>query len=251
MKYITCTCIYESFGDGSSSIWTILLEFLFLLCICVCGVTVNVIFLKKLQNERRNTPLGRKGNVIEPIMSLYGRYQIIYWPFFLLIFWIMFNQIIPSTYMNGWWCAALLQIGIYIGRSIIAFNSLCVALIRYIYIVYQQKANQWEFKRVGRIFRICSVAVPIAFQILHMFTNPFELYQTQPSYRNCVASFQGLNSTDDLQFPKAIVFEWTTKYIPENIVRTLNMILVSIQVIVLLNLMEGFFYFRMYRCIKK
>ena len=86
MQFIACACIYESFADEPGTIWTTLLELIFSVFVVVCGVTVNVIFMKKLQNEKRNAPINRKGNVIEPIMSLVGWIQIIYWPFFLLVF---------------------------------------------------------------------------------------------------------------------------------------------------------------------
>ena len=251
MQFIPCACVYESFADEPGSIWTTLLEFVFSVFIVVCGVMANLNLLKKLHEERQNTPVSRKGNVIEPIMSLFGWIQVIYWPVYLLLLWIQFNQIVPSTYMNGWWCSILLQLGIQLGRLIIACNSLFVALIRYFYIVYPQKSNQWEFKRVGNIFRICSLAIPTVLHLLHQFVNNYGFWQNQPNYRKCVASFQGLNITDDIQFPKAVLVEWTTQFIPESIVIILNIAFSVIESIVLLNLLEGLLYFRMFRCVKR
>ena len=63
-----CACIYKTFVDTPISTWSTILELIFSLLIGVCGGTVNYRFVKKLQEEKRNTPMGRKGNVIEPVI---------------------------------------------------------------------------------------------------------------------------------------------------------------------------------------
>ena len=164
MPDIFCTCLYTTFVGKSVSNLSTVLEFLFSAIIAVSGITLNCEFLKKLREEKKKTPLNRKGNVIEPIMRWFCVVQIIYWPYHLLFFRTIHNEIIPSEQMNGWWCNATMQIGVRFGRMIVGYNSLFVALIRYIYIVHHQKSNQWEFEKVGRLFQIASIAVPIAME---------------------------------------------------------------------------------------
>jgi hypothetical protein len=144
--------------------------------ISVCGEILNYRFMSKLREEKRKIPLGRKGNVIEPIMRWYCKLQMIYWPYNLLSFWVMFNEIIPFEYMTGWWCSAS-GAALKIGRSVIAWNSLFVALIRYIYIVHRQKSNQWDFEKIGRYFRISSIAIPLVVETVGQFVNAYPEYK--------------------------------------------------------------------------
>ena len=92
--------------------------------------------------------------------------------------------------MDGWWCDASAII-MKFGRMIVGYNSLFVALIRYIYIVHRNKANQWEFKKVGRWFQIFSIAVPVAMESVGLFTDHpwISLVRTQPKFIECVQYF--------------------------------------------------------------
>ena len=139
MPDIFCTCLYASYAEHKPiSNYTTVLELLFSVIITICGVTLNIKFLKQLREEKRNTPLNRKGNVIEPIMRWLCAFQIFYWPYHLSFFWIIYNEMIPSEKMNGWWCNAMMQVGVKFGRMIVAYNSFFVALVRYIYIVHHK-----------------------------------------------------------------------------------------------------------------
>ena len=139
MPDIVCTCLYEAYKDPPMSIWTLILDFLCSLVIGILGVIVNFKFIQKLQKEKQSRLEGRKGNVIEPVMRLFCKLQIIYWPYYLLYFWLSGNGIIPSD----WSCTLHAGAAIKLGRTIISWNSFFVALIRYTYIVHREKMNQW------------------------------------------------------------------------------------------------------------
>ena len=246
-----CTCLYTSYVDRPVSNWSTLLEFMFSVIICVCGITLNNKFLQKIREEKKNTPINRKGNVIEPIMRWFCVVQIIYWPYHLLFFWTMYNEIISSEQMNGWWCNAMLQVGVKFGRMVVAYNSLFVCLIRYIYIVHHQKSNQWEFEKVGRLFQIASIAVPIAMEFVGVFTNSYPQYTTQPTFNECISFYQGLNNTNGTFISKPSSVEWTMNYIPESLVDGIYYAYFSITAVVCLNVLEGFFYIRIHQSISR
>jgi hypothetical protein len=250
MPYFLCTCIYKTFADESVSTWSTILELLISFIIGACGVILNYVFLKKLQAEKRSRLLGRKGNVVEPVMSWFCVFQIIYWPYYLLYFWILFNGIIPSDYMNGWWCSALMY-PIKFGRFIIGYNSFFVAFIRYLYIVHQQKSNQWEFARVAKIFQISSFVIPLVINLIETFTNSHTMFQNQSNFKECIAFYQGVNTTDNLRIPVAVTVAWTMKYVPEWIIGTVFYVINFIQVIALFNILEGFLYLQIYRSITR
>ena len=250
MPYLVCACIYKTFIDESVSILSTILDLLASFVIGVFGVTLNYVFLKKLREEKRSRLLGQKGNVIEPIMSWYCVFQIIYWPYFLVWFWIFFNGIIPSEYMNGWWCPTIMY-SIKYGRFIIGYNSLFVAFIRYLYIVHQQKSNQWEFARVGKIFQISSFVIPLGINVIDLFTGSQTLFQNQSGFKECIALYQGVNSTDNLKIPESVVVAWTMNYLPEWIISSINYVVKFTQIVVLFNFMESYFYLQMYRSITR
>ena len=245
-----CMCVIKTFADKPGPIWTTVLEFMFSVTICVLGVRVNYVFIKKLQEEKRNTPLGRKGNVIEPLMSIYCIFQMIYWPYNVLILWIMHNEVIPAEYMNGWWCFAIYPIGIKFGRMYIAYNSLLVALIRYLYIVHHKKSNQWEFAKVGKLFRIASILVPVGLEIIGIFSHPYNELQTQPDFKDCIAFSRGLNSTENITMPDSLA-TLTKRFIPEMIVIVVDYVVICITVLALMNIIEGFLYYEIYRSTKR
>ena len=246
-----CICLYQTFIDEPvSTVWTVL-EFLFSIVISICGVTVNYRFRKKLQEEKRNTPIGRKGNVIEPVMRWYCILQIIFWPYELLFLWINFNEIIPTDQMPTWLCSVLYNI-IKFGRMCIAYNSLFVAIIRYVYIVHPKRSNQWDFEKSGKRFQIASIAIPIAMETIGAFTNPQTLYSTSSDrFEDCIVSYGGLNSTDNVELPKPAAVELTMHYFPESLVLTICYIYITISVIVLMNITEGFLYFKIFQSVRR
>ena len=248
MWNLLCICSTSSFGDKDASTWSTVLEFMFSIIIGVCGLAVNYIFLKKLREEKRNTPPTRKGNVIEPIMSWYCFIQMIYWPYSLFYFWITFNEIIAPEIFNGWLCQFRF---IKLGRTTIAYNSLFVAIIRYLYIVHHQKANQWSFKKVGRLFQVASVAIPVLTETVAVFTNSYSEFTTQPTFAECIALHQGLNDTDEMIIPKPPLVAWTMTYLPELLVNGISDTYYCITGIVLSNIIEGPLYFRIHQNISR
>ena len=251
MPDIVCTCIYEAYIDEPMSIWTTVLDFVFSGIIAVVAVNVNYKFLKHLQEEKRSRPIGRKGNVIEPVMQLFCKFQIIYWPYYLLYFWIHLNGIVPSSLMNGWWCNVLMQITIKFGRNYIGWISFFVALIRYIYIVHRETSNQWDYERVGKLLKITSVVLPTVSDGIAIFVNPYKQYQKGEKFENCISDYLGSNNTINTTTINGYPYAWTLQYVPENIMLSIKYTLVVVSVIIVLQLAEGFFYLEIYRTIKR
>ena len=138
-----------------------------------------------------------------------------------------------------------------IGRSIIAYNSLFVALIRYIYIVYHQKANQWSFEKVGRLFQIASIVVPVMVEVIRIFSEKdLPGLKTTERFRKCVASNEGLNSTDNLVLPDPAPVAFSLQYLPSQVVNAMYYMYLTSATLVWLNIIEGYFYLKMYHIVK-
>ena len=251
MPDIVCTCIYEAYIDKSTTFLTTVVDLVFSISISVLGIIVNYKLIRNLKEEKRSKPVGRKGNVIEPIMQIYCKFQIVFWPYYLLYFWLQFNGIIPSSLMNGWWCNVIMQISIVFGRTYIAWISLFVALTRYTYIVHRETANRWDYERVGMIFKICSVVVPIVFGVMRLFTDNYNRYQTGENFESCIAFHLEYNSTSNITIPTSYPYTWTLKYIPENILLGIDYALTGIDIIVSFNIAEAYLYLVIFRQIKR
>ena len=241
-----CACIYAGLIDDVYSTWGAILELLFSIFIIICGVRINYKFLMNLKEEKRNTPLERKGNVIEPIMSWFCWIQIFYWPFYLVYLWINMNGIIPVEWMNGIWCNVATNL-ILTGRLIVCYNSLFVVLIRYLYIVHHKTVNQWSFAKVGKWFRNLSVLIPVLISLLGLFFTPGTLYTYNPKFEECYFS---QNVTKNVNRYKPL-YLWTSSILPDPIVHTFYWIHVFFKLIGMVNILEGYMYFSIYQSIKR
>ena len=88
-----CMCVYKASGNAPITSLSIIFDFGLSLTLIVIGLKINLKFRKKLQEEKRNTPLGRKGNVIEPIMRWYLSLVIFYLPYSVCFSWFNTQQI--------------------------------------------------------------------------------------------------------------------------------------------------------------
>ena len=150
MRDTICKCIYRHLIDEPITWTSIITDFLMSSTIAIIGLVTNFRFRKKLQQERKATLPGRKGNVIEPIMRWYLIFAMIFWPYELLYLWINAHEIMPSSWFENCWLMNTMMHPIRIGRTIIAYNSFFIALIRYIYtsFILKEHSNGISVKQV-------------------------------------------------------------------------------------------------------
>ena len=243
-----CACFYKVLvADKSSEILNTIFEFLFIGVVSVLGIILNLKFWKRLQQERRNRPLGRKGNVIEPIMRWFCILQIVYWPFELSFLWVNTNGVISPETLPPLLCYILSNMMMY-GRLTIAFNSLFVALVRYVYIVHQQQANQWNFDKVGRIFQILSISVPTLVKTIETFSLDPNLLVPENALKNCSDS---LNATVAGEPFITSTLQWTLQYVPKSITDISSIICLAIELVAYFNFIEVFLYYKIFRSMKR
>ena len=137
------------------------------------------------------------------------------------------------------------------GRICISFNSLFVALIRYVYIVHQAKANQWNFENVGKLMQISSIIIPVSFETFGVFVHTHTYYQTQEGFPECIADILGLNTTENMKIPDPYFPTLTTQLLPQVAINIMNVIYGVVLMVVFSNLVECFLYFRIHRSIQK
>ena len=227
-----CECLLKSFGAKPVPLYSTIIQGVLSLVICVCGIFLNYKVSKKLKQERKRRPLGKRGNVVEPIMRWFVILQIIYWPLQLLFFWVHVNSII-AVEVVPWGLCILMANSIFVGRFIIAYNSFFVALVRYMYIVHEVKANQWNFETIGRLSQIGSIIVPTLLSFLMITT-----FDSTLLWNQCGNS-------------KRILFNLVWEYLPTSLVHAIGMISLLIQMIIFLNITEAFLYFKIFSVMKR
>ena len=253
-----CQCTYIGFWYDPSSTVTITLELLAICLITIAGVTVNYRFRKKLKEEKRKRAPGRKGNVIEPLMSLYCLFLMFGTPCCQLLHWQYANEIIPFDLIPEWLCALLTTLERCVSFFVV-YNSLFVAAIRYCYIVHQQKSNNWEFDKVGRRFQAASILVPIGMEIIYSsshtkntYLNSNEIQMGIQKIESCNDSFTHLNATLGSTTPDIPnLSKFAQTLISEEMLLIAHYAYVAITAVVALNLIEVYLYIKIFGCIKR
>ena len=207
---------------------------------------------KTLEEEKKAVVLGRKGNVIEPIMRWYLNFSLVYWPYEVFFLWMMAHEILPADWFSNCWVMNILMNPLRIGRAVIAYNSFFVALIRYLYIVHRKRANKWKFQRVGKIFQVSSVSVPITMELIRFFSE-YDLPGSRSTdrFKSCVATNEGLNSTLNIILPDPAPVELSLKVFPNEVVNAMYFFYLAMATIVYSNVIEGCFYFKIFQVIRK
>ena len=245
-------CIYNFYIDEPVTTSSIVLDLLFSVILITAGLMLNYRFKTKLKEEKRAKPLHRKGNVIEPIMRWYVTFSMIFWTYAITLMWIMTDGILPDAWFGNFWVFNILTESARIGGMIVEYNSFFVALIRYQYIVNHKKANQWNFEKVGKFFQIASMAFPIVMEIMRIFSE-YDLpgLKSSEKFRNCLATNEGLNSTQNMTFPAPVAVGISLQFLPHEVVDAMFYIYGTITFLVFSNLIDGYMYWKIFQTIKR
>ena len=134
-------------------------------------------------------------------------------------------------------------------RTFIAYTSLFVALVQYIYILHFPVANQWSFKNVGRRFQISSVTLQVPTIRTWVFTSDGVWMNQSNVFEECVEQYD--DSYIDFDSMKLDMAEWAWKYLPEKLVSALLFMTGMILFLVYMNATESFLYFKIDQAINK
>ena len=247
-----CMCVYKSYVDDPVTNLSIVFDFLLSLTLIVVGLKINLKFKNKLHDEKRQTPLGRKGNVIEPIMRWYLNLVIIYLPYSVGLMWLTTQEIMPMAWFGNCWALNLSFQPYRVSRFIIAYNSFFVALIRYLYIVHRETANAWDFEKVGKRFQIASILVPIVVEALRLFTEVDILGLKEGAvFLNCVAINEGFSSAKNMTLPDPSPVQLSHWLFSPQLVAVGYYIYLIIVTLVFFNVIEGYFYMRIFQAMNR
>ena len=262
MNYLpdhACYCMFHSGLGTATSTTSQASVIITTIVLVIIGSAINIKWIKNLEQEKRTTPIIRKGNVAYSIMSLYAMIQVLATPPLLLYCLVLQLGSIESNWHPPWLC--------YIGKAYSitfmtyhSFHSLCVAMVRYCFIVHENKVNDFGIQRTKDLFYYLSFVVPITIALGLETTNTSLLLIHTPPYRQCIESsynISNMNNTDacSTDVPNeaytTVVYHILTKVIPNELVDGITIFFMTMLVIVLSNLVEGCLYCMMFWHMKR
>ena len=243
-------CVIEVFANDTASTVSIAVELIFSLVAIACGVILNYRFLTKLETERRNKPDGRKGNIIEPIMTLFCKIQIVFWPVRMLLALVFHNGIIKTELLPIWLRYVILY-SLMSGRTYVAFNSFFCAFIRYLYIIHPKRSNQWDYERTGKCFRNVSLAIPMVLGLVSIFAVGGIQFSGNETFDKCVESYVDTNVTYIASGRVSILASTFPNYFTVSTMYVLHYAVILIWLGLGMNVTEGFLYCHIFNWIRR
>ena len=231
-------CVIKVFVNNSSSLFSIVFEGIFCIMATVLGVYTNYTFMKKLKMEKKFKGAGRKGNVIEPIMTGCCWIQMIYWPIRLGLAWIFHNEIIKAEMLPIWMRYTLLTL-LMVGRTYLCFYSFFCAFIRYIYIVHYEKVYHYEFEWVAKWVTLASYFMPCHVGILLIMVVGGFQFKGNEIFDTCSDS---LDYEGNSKIGISILASLLPEYLTLSVIRVVYYYTVIVWMILGVNIVEALMY---------
>ena len=240
-----------------SDIIEILVYFIFVLTVIPTGITV----CKKLYDNVKNEEHLEKGKILQRITKTYALVQCFVWP----VIDALALTLIINKRLLIFLSPTMANIGIILGRfmyslisSYLAFNSLLLAIIRYIFVVRDIRAARIGIKKLREIFLFASFCIPIFIAVLNEAMIPIEYNWIKifmPTTNDVFQKeeyghlLQANNSTHDIK--SSPLYWFTSIYLHSTINDILRVICQILVFLVFSNIIEGFLYMHIYYCYKR
>ena len=256
---------------------TVITFFVLYILYCLLVISLGISIGIKLYNNVKNEEHNEKGKVIQRIIKTYTMVQCVAWPLLLLLLVLTlvanrthFSDSHPSlmdTVKSIWRFLFTLTC------SYVGFNSLIIAVCRYVFIVHVTHNESLTIKRIRNGFLTTSIMVPIAVAILHEATVPKQesmmkgyTLDSDPSNNNTAINLEfhgNLNNTTSNTIgvvaldcsnwnctagavPQSIVFMFVDTYFPSLIKTVMKVVTSFMKFAIFSNIFEGLIYLHIY-----
>ena len=223
---------------------------------CAVVITLGIVVNKKLYRNVKNEEHLEKGKIIQRIMKTHSLIQIFVWPSLISFgFFLKWNkeilEIIPSPYIG--YCIVILRSFNTLNACFGGFNSLIIAISRYVCIVHQQTVESLGVKRVRNLLITSSVGVPVFLAMLTESLIPVEdiwgaLFLPQYTYSFDRVGYNEsfINQNASQHVPQSPLYIITSTYLPSSITYGLEVAWLIIIIFIHSNLLEGIIYMHTY-----
>ena len=235
------------------------LLFLFLFLYLI-AILFGLIIGKRLYQNIKEEERGEKGKVLQRIMKTYIIIQCIAWPLTLSLF-VVVSIMARTTQFTGKNLALEVFLRALISSKrflytltllYVGFNSLIVAICRYIFIVLVQHNDTFTIKKIRSWVIAASIFIPMMLAILHEATSPLNdrwldtIRMETPANSTSViiSKYPVTNATIIVhQSPVFTIFD---EYVPPAIKFGISIMCTAMKLVIFSNILEGCIYLHIY-----
>ena len=226
------------------------LDFVIIIIISILGILINQKFLNDMKDDsRKSSP-----SLIDDVMVSRTKSRMIVLPAYMLLNW----SLTLSYQFPDWFYQALCyeQYNGMFWRFYFNVSSLIISLIRYFFIVYNEKVLMLGKQRVKNFFYFLSVVIPLIMTILHACTLPVPPSAHNNAHKTCHKYLEvsynmtcgDQNGISDNCAPiQSIVIE----RIPQAVTKVVGIIVKLMYLMMCSNILEGVLYWRTFKLIRE
>ena len=227
-------------------------EFIIYVAYCSIVITSGVMVNKKLYRNVKNEEHLEKGKIIQKIMKNHSLAQCVAWPTLILSFFMLkinkdILDIMPHDLVG--YIIVVIRCFNSFYATYNGFNSLVIAISRYICIVHEATLDRFGVKKLRYFMITSSFGIPVLFCILNEFLIPVEHVwgaHFMPNYTNSIdeRGDNEINVEDNLQ--QSPLYLISVAYLPSSITLGFKFLRFIILILVYSNILEGILYLHIY-----
>ena len=226
------------------------IDLLIIIAISMLGIVVNRKFLKDMKDDERKA----SSCLINDVMRFRTKSIIFAIPASLLFQW----SLTLSYHFPEWFYQVICYEQYYamFGRFYFGFTSLIISLMRYFFIVYNEKALLLGKERVKKFFEFLSIMVPLIMLVLHACTLPVPPTAYNIAHRTChkfleVSQNMTCRDQDGITDRCAPILSIVLEKIPKIVTDVIGSIVKIMYIIMCSNIVEGILYWRTFKMIRQ
>ena len=206
------------------------------------GILIN----RKLYRNIKNEEHLEKGKLVQRIMKTFSLLQCFTWPLFTIFLGVFSTcnsvfEISEDPLAASFVCA--FRFAYNLNRDYVSFNSLIIAISRYILVVYERKAEKFGIQKLRNLLISLCFGVPIFSNLLYEAVQPKERVWFSVFYNDTIDIYAKRNSSfqnNDLY--ESQMYLTINRYMPTTLMEGMKFLNEIIMVILYSNIIEGLLY---------
>ena len=222
--------------------------------ISVLIVAINSKYLRDMNEDDKTRPPGTPPCLISDVMRTRTKIGMIQTPFYYWLAWIL----IQGFDLPDWFYHALCNTEPYFRLfSFFYFSStsLIISLMRYVFIVHNQKVLEFGKETAKRMFYYFSVGVPMLLGALHAATIPMPPASYNVAHRVCNAfhetSYNMTCGVTGLKDDCNPVLTLVLQHVPSYLTSGIGILVKLIYILICTNFLDGLLYFKTFKMIRE
>ena len=244
----------KSFFKSEPLYYSCGVDLIIITTISVLIVAINSKYLKDMNEDDKTRPPGTPPCLISDVMRFRTKLGMIQTPFYYYLAWIL----IQGFDLPDWFYHALCNTEPYFRLfSFFYFSStsLIISLMRYVYIVHNQKVLEFGKETAKRMFYNFSVGVPMLLGALHAATIPMPPASYNVAHRVCNAfhetSYNMTCGVTGLKDDCNPVLTLVLQHVPSYLTSGIGILVKLIYILICTNVLDGFLYFKTFKMIRE